>query len=272
MLYREHAPHPALSTLVRCYWTLSLPAGLPATAAQQVLAEGVELAFNLADPIVIASDERRSVKARRTCLSGPMTRPMLLRPTGRVEIVGVCFRPGGAYPFVRAPARELQDRQLEVEDVWGARGAAIVEQIRDEGLGTPERISLLDRQLLDRLEARRTRTDVAVAAALRLIDERCGRVRVAGVARAVGVSSRQLERSFLERVGLSPRQLCRSLRFKSVFGHLTASPGDPWTSVALACGYCDQSHLIRDFKRYTGASPEAYFARPGPGSLFLGNF
>jgi len=76
-----------------------------------------------------------------------------------------------------------------------------------------------------------------------------------------------------ERVGLSPRQLCRSLRFKSVFRHLAASSGDPWTSTALACGYCDQSHMIRDFKHYAGASPAAYFTRPEAGRLFFaGNF
>jgi AraC-like DNA-binding protein len=72
---------------------------------------------------------------------------------------------------------------------------------------------------------------------------------------------------------VSPKQLCRSLRFKSVFEHLAASPSDSWTSTALACGYYDQSHMVRDFKHYTGASPAAYFARPEPGRrLFTGNF
>jgi AraC-like DNA-binding protein len=270
MLYREHAPHPALSAHIKCYWTLALPASAPGADGQEVLTEGLELSFNLADPIVVASDPRRPATARRTYLCGPMTRPTLMRPTGRVEILGVCFRPGGAHPFVRAPARELLDRQIEIEDLWGSRGAGIAERIRGGCRTTEERISFLERHFLSRLDDGRRRGDAALAAALQLIDERHGQVRVDRLARAVGVSSRQLERGFQERVGMSPRQLCRSLRFKSLFKRVAASPGDPWASIALACGYCDQSHMIRDFKYYTGASPGAYFTRPG--RLFFGNF
>jgi len=66
-----------------------------------------------------------------------------------------------------------------------------------------------------------------------------------------------------------PKQLCRSLRFKHVFKRLSASKVESNAELALACGYYDQSHLIKDFKYYTGKSPTAFFRTQEAGATFF---
>jgi AraC-like DNA-binding protein len=261
MLYREFTPHPALRDHVKCFWTLTVAAPPPGLEGLRVLADGVELAFNLADPFDVADTRPGLSWAPRDRVWGPMTHPVRVRPTGRVEVFGVCFRPGGAYPFFSYPAVALADEGAEVGVLWGASGEAIVGRI-EGARHTGERIRLVEQELLQRLAAN-GRGDARVAAALRLIDGRRGMVPIDEVARTTGLSGRQLERHFRERVGMTPKQLCRSLRFKNVLRHL-ARGSDSWASTALACGYCDQSHLIRDFKHFTGTSPAAFFTPPVP--------
>lgn len=87
-----------------------------------------------------------------------------------------------------------------------------------------------------------------------------GQISVEDLAQNLKISTRHLERKFDERIGLSPKQLCQIFCFKNIFYLLTQFPQD-WASIALECGYYDQAHLIRDFKRYMGLSPNAYIKR-----------
>ena len=272
MFYQEHTPHPGLKKHIKYYWTLSISTSMPTEEGQQFLAEGTELFFNFGDPIEVVSYAPEPAMASWCCISGPMTQPMRIRMTGRVEIFGVCFRPGGAYPFFSYVPRELVNGYAEIDDIWGSMGLGIVDRIQDDCHNTRERIDFLDCHFLRHLD-KNQRMDPCIDAALDVIEAHKGQVNIDLLASLVGLSSRQLERRFKELVGLSPKQLCRILRFKNVFKHLATSPTHCWVSTALDCGYFDQSHMIRDFKHYTGTSPAAYFARPqAMERFFTGNF
>lgn len=67
-------------------------------------------------------------------------------------------------------------------------------------------------------------------------------------------SSRQSQRLFLEKFGLSPQAVICILRFQKCLDVLTsgkASPGDLLTMV----NYYDQAHMINDFKKHIGITP-----------------
>ena len=61
-------------------------------------------------------------------------------------------------------------------------------------------------------------------------------------------------------VGYSPKELLRFLRFKQVVAYILQNKGKKtdWIEIANKFGYFDQSHLIKDFKHYTGASPKDF--------------
>jgi transcriptional regulator GlxA family with amidase domain len=67
---------------------------------------------------------------------------------------------------------------------------------------------------------------------------------------------------FTAQVGLTPKQFCRVLRFQHVRQFVHQASTLNWAQLALACGYCDQSHLIRDFQEFSGLRPTEYLGRP----------
>ncbi|HKE58842.1 MAG TPA: helix-turn-helix domain-containing protein, partial [Pyrinomonadaceae bacterium] len=75
-----------------------------------------------------------------------------------------------------------------------------------------------------------------------------------------GLSGRQLERRFLQEVGLGPKLLARILRFQQVFRAVERNDVQ-WAPIAVECGYYDQSHLIRDFQQFARQSPAVLFAQ-----------
>jgi AraC-like DNA-binding protein len=97
--------------------------------------------------------------------------------------------------------------------------------------------------------------------AAKIVSE-AGLISVDTLASSTGISARQLERRFLQEVGVAPKLLCRILRFQRIFRSLEENDGR-WATVAADCGYYDQAHLIRDFKQIAGDTPSLFLDQPG---------
>src|SRR6185369_16293025 len=101
--------------------------------------------------------------------------------------------------------------------------------------------------------------DDLVTEAVGQITRTWGMLDLASLAGHLGISSRQLERRFERRVGLPPKLFGRMQRFQRVF-HQIEDGRPSWVNAAVACGYYDQAHLIRDFKDFSGEAPTALLA------------
>ena len=103
-----------------------------------------------------------------------------------------------------------------------------------------------------------------MSAALEIILNRQGQLRIDALARIIGMSRRQMERRFTHTFGLTPKRLCRIARFSSVFGLFSSQPVPNWADIAFSRGYSDQAHFIREWKFFTGQSPLAYLKHLTP--------
>lgn len=101
-------------------------------------------------------------------------------------------------------------------------------------------------------------TSEVVEAVANCILRRRGRVTIEALAYDAGLSRRQLERRFLLEVGAPPKLYARIARFNHVLELLAESLAPDWPDIAYLCGYYDQAHLIREFRRFTGQTPGAY--------------
>lgn len=272
IIYREYQPPPSLKPYIKCYWTLEAETIPGSASGRRLLTEGLEFMFSLASPVDYVSNDGLIGTLLNTGVTGPMVRPMRLRSTGRVKLLGICFRPGGSYPFFRAPAYALVDQYADAENICEGESSQLIECIHNEYLTVTSRIAAINTYLLDQL-GKSKENDLAVTAAIETIERYKGRISIDRLAYTLGMSRRNLDRRFKERTGLTPKQFCRNLRFKNVFKSLKTSPHTDLVDVAITGGYYDQAHLINEFKHFTGISPVKYFkSNPCGQDFFTANF
>lgn len=252
MNYQEFRPPPALEWFVRCFWTLSAPAG--ERPAESALPDGCpELILNLADPFRAASPE--VVDQPLAMLVGQITRPLAVAPAGRVDLVAVRFRPFGA-SLLKPGMSMITDSWVDV-DMPGSFLAGLLPRVSSLG-GAEARLGVIIERLTELAETAR-RPDARVVASVDRIEATDGAVAVADLARELGTTPRHLQRLFGDSVGISPKVLCRIRRFQRVFSAWRDDPGN-WAEVAVRCGYFDQAHLVRDFSELGGAAPAGLVA------------
>jgi AraC-like DNA-binding protein len=155
------------------------------------------------------------------------------------------------------PMAELARRVVDLDDLVPA-------ELVDRLAAAPTwdaRFDLLDAFLLNRLAAAPPpRPDLAWA--WRRLGQTHGTIGVAALCDEIGCSRRHLTGRFTEEIGLPPKAVARVLRFRRVLGLLQAEGGaGRFAEIAVAGGYCDQSHLNRDFRRLAGCTPTEYLAR-----------
>ena len=92
---------------------------------------------------------------------------------------------------------------------------------------------------------------------MRLLLEARGAARIADVARALGWTRRRLERAFARELGIAPKMFARIVRLNAVLAGLDAAERASAVDTALAAGYFDQAHLLRDFRALAGRTPRA---------------
>ena len=190
---------------------------------------------------------------------GAMTAERRIDLAAGARTMGVRFHPGMAGAFLGASPGEFTDRTVALEDVWG--GAARQLQRRLADARTLEECLGIMR---DALAAPPGEPD-GVQRAIGAMTAAHGDLDLDWAARHAGLSARQFRRRCLEESGLSPKHLCRVLRFRRACA--LAARGAGWVSVAGDAGYFDQAHLIRDFREFTGGTPMAVFSKTQAASM-----
>lgn len=258
--YREYAPDPELRAHVRCLWEMRGPCDEP--TSQLIVPDGCTgLVLNFGGPLEQVVDES-AVSRPDALFIGEVRRPFSMRSRGQTELLGVSFWPGAARCFVDATPGEVVDRMA---DATLLRASLAREIARTAQSAEPAERSALLQQALRRELDPRNGPGALVRAALRELWRDDGGVAIEDLAARLGVSRRHLERQFVADVGVAPKSLAGVLRFRRLLRALDEAPSPGWSGVAADHGYYDQSHLIRDFKRFTGRSPGRYLrerARP----------
>lgn len=198
-------------------------------------------------------------------LAGLHTSPAYVVQPRQESGIQLAVHPLACRRLFGLPASELVPLTVEGSEVLGSA----VEGLRwrlVEAPSWPDRFSLLGGYLRARLDASGGPAEPRpeVVAAWTWLTRLGGAGSMDGLTRHVAMSGRQLHTLFRREVGLGPKAVSRLMRFGRVTGHLatTVSAGRPVSlaDVAHEHGYCDHSHLVRDFRQFTGTSPSAWLA------------
>lgn len=175
-----------------------------------------------------------------------------IRDTGTVLVY---FREGGAAAFFREPAHEWFRQSVSLENFMLRSGLLLLEEQLQESPSDARKIALVEKFLLARL--RQTKPDELVAAALAAIHRAGGNIRIAQLAGSLYISQGRLEKRFRSVVGTSPKKLASIVRMKHALA--AYDPQRSLTELGYDTGFYDQAHFIREFRNFTGETPEKFF-------------
>jgi AraC-like DNA-binding protein len=255
MQLTHYLPEPPLSQFVESIWAVN---GGPNHAREIVLPNGAtELIINFGSyhKVVDKNDHDRFQVYRESWIAGLQKDYLMIEAFHESNLMGIRFRPGGAYPFLQFPLSELTNEVIECDLVFGG----LISELRDrlfEARGHSERIRLVEEMLCKRINM--MMSDPLVNHILKEIRIAEGQKPIAELSRQIGISNKQLISRFKKTVGISPKFLARILRFQSVIRLANGRTAVNLTEIAHRCGYYDQAHMIREFRLLSGATPTDY--------------
>lgn len=263
MLHKLHFPTPPLSQFVENIWYYNgQHVGYP---REKILPDGaIELIIDLDDwSKKIFADETntecfRTVK--KAWISGERTRYIVIG-TDNTHMIGIRFRPGGAYPFFGFPISELSEAVTELDLIWGR----LIYDIRDQLLeiDSPEaKLLRFEAFLLEQVK-RSLEPNRAIAFAVHMLQHSPQFLAIRDLADQIGITQKHLITQFERVVGLRPKSFARVAKFNKVLSVIEETKQLEWTSIAQECGYYDQAHFIKEFHTFSGLNPSSYLTRRG---------
>jgi AraC-like DNA-binding protein len=253
-------PAAPLSAFIDALWWLS---DAPAHQEERIVPSGTqELVINLAEnafTIRAAASPNRVQLFSGAMASGAYRSYFVIDTRAHACLLGAHFKPGCAGPFFGVPPGGLSDRHVDLDALWGAFAQRLRERLCT-ATTLDARFQLFEAALLERSK-RPFRRHPAVPLAVRRLSE--GASSVGQVAAELGLSRRRLIEVFNAEVGMTPKVFARVQRFQRA--RSAARDKLPqFSELAWQAGYCDQSHLIRDFVAFSGFSPLELLGSAGP--------
>ncbi|HSB27919.1 MAG TPA: helix-turn-helix domain-containing protein [Pyrinomonadaceae bacterium] len=263
MLHKLHFPEPPLSQFVENIWYYD--GHHVDYQREKILPDGaIELIIDLDSwPKKIFADETevhnfRTVK--KAWISGERTRYIVIG-TDNTHMIGIRFKPGGAYPFFGFPISELTEWVTELDLIWGR----LIYDIRDQLLeiDSPEKKLLRLEAFLLQQTKRSLEPNRAVTFAINKLQRSPQFLAIRDLASQIGITQKHLISQFEKVVGLRPKSFARVSKFNKVLQVIEQQKQVEWASIAYECGYYDQAHFIKEFHTFSGLNPSSYLTRRG---------
>ncbi|MBN9380158.1 MAG: AraC family transcriptional regulator [Chitinophagaceae bacterium] len=248
MNYRLIYPKDLLKKYVRFFWILedddltekkfiTIPDGTPGLIFQE-------------DPTVF---DRYGQTLPQLFLFGQATSHAELSLRGSFRSVGVSFQPSGLRSVFGMDANELTDQHIDLDHLTNT---SITDEVLDKR-SIEKKVDVLE-AFLSRQAARREKENEKVEwASSQLRDGR----QLKQVQTDLQISERSLERLFKQHIGISPILYARICRFQTALQIMRRANFSSLTEIAFECNYFDQSHFIREFKIFAGATPKHFLQK-----------
>jgi hypothetical protein len=238
MLSYHYKPGPPLDRFVHVIWCFE-QAPMP-HAKERLLPDGsVEMVINLHEeriPVYSRENLDRSEIFRGGVVCGPHSHFFAIDTVSELNVVGVHFKPGGAYPFFRLPCHELYNLHVGLDTLWGHRAGEVRERLLASA--TPAaRARVLEQALLDASDGTLERHP-AVAFALNEFHAAPEARKIGAVGDAAGLSA-AIYRSVSQGSGIDAEII---LPGAAVPESTTDDFG--WTGGGLG-GYCGDVRILR---------------------------
>jgi len=187
-------------------------------------------------------------------ITGLQNRVKIFRNSPGIGTILIFFTETGITYFSNTPADELFNQSVSLDNIINKDKIAVVEEKLAIASTDAERIKLVERFLLSEIKERKA--DNLVIEAVKLIYASRGAIRIKELGEKLCISQSPFEKRFRKSVGTSPKKFASIVRFNAVLNNIGKIKS--LTEICYENNFFDQAHFIKDFKQYTGDTPENF--------------
>ena len=256
MQFQHIEPHSRLKKYIEKIWIFKSSGKMPADDMKLVVPNGnLKLTLSYRNGIVAdVNGKTFESKQHDITLTGLVDTPVILDVDEDIaaETIGIEINPQGAYRFFHFTLHDIQNQIYSISDVLGNIGKRLAEQVSNT-VSAQQKIILLQQFLLQQLALENE--DLVFEYCIEKIIASKGKITVQELEKKTGYSSRWLNMKFNRNLGVSPKNLSAVIRFSQYYrARISGTEGSFFKNDFYEL-YYDQSHFIKDFKRFTGLSP-----------------
>lgn len=176
----------------------------------------------------------------------------------KTAIIIVVFQPYGFNHLLGIPANEIREGIIAAEDIFGGKDSLLYEKLSEQPY-VETKTQILNAFFIEQAAKKNLSNQNLIHPTLNYILKNKGVITVNNLVKYTGYSERHIERIFNESIGLNPKKFGNIVKLHFFLNLLKYKSSQ--SNIADLCyeaGYADQSHLIREFKKYTGMTPTQY--------------
>lgn len=258
-------PVPALVPFIRYYWILQDDSSIP--VSERTLPIGcIQLVFHKGKQLFSLSE---SALQPQSFISGQSVAFSDVSTTGRLEMITVVFQPYAAKAFFQIPTHLFHGCNVSTDEVEDIELSDLSKRIMD----TPDNeacVRLIEYFFLRRLSGFSEFNMKRMSTVLHEINSQ-PQINISQLSDVACLSSKQFGRIFVDYVGTTPKEYMRIVRMQRALFLLQQNTAMPFVQVAHECGFFDQSHMIKEFRAFSGYTPAEYLSICAPYSDYFSN-
>lgn len=187
-------------------------------------------------------------------ITGISTEYKVFKNAANIGSVLVFFTEIGFAHFTKYPIHELFQLSLSLDVIFDKHQVENVEEKLNQASDDKQRIHVVERFLLHQLQEKKV--DQLVVEAVQLIYQSKGTIRISELTKTLCISASPFEKRFRQVVGTSAKKFASIVRFNAVLNELKKPKS--LIEICYENHFFDQAHFIKDFKQFTGETPEQF--------------
>lgn len=214
---------------------------------------GLVIGFQYKGQLAAVKDNTES-KLTTAGITGITDGYKVFKNSADIGTILVYFTEIGFTHFASHPANELFNLSLSLEDIFDKNSVTEVEEKLTIATTDKQRIKIVEQFLLSQLKV--IETDKLIVEAVKLIYQSNGTIRIKELNEKLFISQSPFEKRFRKVVGTTAKKFASIVRFNTVLDNLNDSK--TLTEICYENNFFDQAHFIKDFKQFTGDTPENF--------------
>ena len=178
----------------------------------------------------------------------------IFKNSASIGTILIYFTEIGFTHFASNPANELFNLSLSLDDIFNRNDVAEVEEKLATVTTDKHRIKVVEQFFISQLKD--IQTDKLILEAVKLIYQTNGTIRIKELNEKLSISQSPFEKRFRKVVGTTAKKFASIVRFNAVLNNLNETK--TLTEICYENNFFDQAHFIKDFKQFTGDTPENF--------------